>query len=132
MRIEIRKISFQPKDFEFRYTQDDAHLVLKGVFYKKTSKEVRIEALLEGTCSVQCSRTSEIFSKEISEKLLFLISDGIYKGFNEQYDVIESLDGYVDFKALVESEVAAIRSDYNFLDSSENNDEFIWEDKELT
>lgn len=128
MKIEIRKISFTPKEFERKFENEGENIVFNGVFYRTTGKTVKIEGNLTGTMILECNRTLEPFVHEVNEKLYFLVTEGLYKGFDEKYDIVESFDGFVDFDALIESELESIRFDYHSLSNEES--EYVWEDKE--
>jgi uncharacterized metal-binding protein YceD (DUF177 family) len=120
--IELKKISKSKKVFSIK--RDD--LVFSGEFYRIDNRSIVIDAKLTGKLNVFCVRTLEDFEKEIDEEFHFLIYDGEFKGFNKNYDVIESFDGLIDFDYILDSEIELIRDDYNRLDGFE--DEFVYKE----
>lgn len=101
-------------------------MIFEGEFFKLDNKSVIINATLTGKIIVECNRTLQEFEENIDEKYSLLIYDGEYKGFNKDYDVIETFDGFINFDEILESEIELIKSDYHYIDKCE--DEFIYKE----
>ncbi|WP_345992294.1 hypothetical protein [Sulfurimonas sp. HSL-1716] len=50
---------------------------------------------------------------QLNEDVEFLISNGVYNGMREDYDVVESFDGNIDIEELLNSEIELIKSGYH-------------------
>jgi uncharacterized metal-binding protein YceD (DUF177 family) len=108
LKIELKKIPFNPKDFRAEFNG----IVLEGIFYKETPNIAKIEANLHGKVEVDCNRCAESFEKEINEDLKLIITDKIFNGFDENYDVIEINSNIVDFDDIISSEIESIKLDF--------------------
>jgi hypothetical protein len=75
---------------------------------------------------VECCKCGDEHYVNIDENQDFILSDGEFKGFNKNYDVIESFDGLIDFDYILDSEIELIRDDYNRSDGFE--DEFVYKE----
>jgi len=111
MKIEFRKVSTTPKEFEYNHDS----VKIEGTFCKISSSLVKIDGTLNGETSVTCSRCGEDDTITINENLNFLLSDGIYKAKTSDSDdlVIEVEDNIIDFDKIIESEISSIYSDYH-------------------
>lgn len=116
MKIEFKKISFQKKPFELFYEEGESKVRFHGEFFKEEQKSVIIEGVIEGPLELVCDRTGVDYVEVIHDTLKMKITDGLYKGFDKDFDIIESYDGSVDFKALLEMEIEAIRNEYHAVD----------------
>jgi uncharacterized metal-binding protein YceD (DUF177 family) len=109
MKIPFRKIGNSPQEFE---------LLREGVTFKGTLEHykrglIMLDGHIGGTFTLPCDICAENFDTILDEKLDFLLSDGIYSGHDEDFDVVESLDGMIDIDDLLSSELELIRSDYH-------------------
>ena len=109
MKIELKKIPFNPKEFE---TSLDG-VKLKGVFYKENQNVAKIEAILSGTIQVDCNICADSFVKEIDDNLKLIITDKIFNGFDEEFDVIEIPSQTIDFDDIITSEIESIKLDFD-------------------
>ncbi|MEA3521749.1 MAG: hypothetical protein U9R50_02110 [Campylobacterota bacterium] len=75
---------------------------------------------INGTLNVPCDLCAENFDTILDEELKFLLSDGIFNGHDEDYDVVESLTGMIDINEILSSEIESIRSDYHCCSECEN------------
>lgn len=123
MRLEMKRVTFSPKSFNF--CASGMHL--EGHVRRVGSRLYLLEGKLYGLLSVQCASSGDVFDKPIMQQVRLVISDGIYtppksKDFIylesglliESMDVVESFDGYVDIAALLDSEVQSIQADYHY------------------
>jgi len=108
LKIELKKIPFNPKEFETSFEG----LTLKGVFYKENHNLAKIEATLSGEIEVDCNRCAATFTKKINEDLKLIITDKIYNGFDEEYDVIEIFSQLIDFDDIITSEIESHKLDF--------------------
>ena len=108
MKIEFRKIPFQKKEFQ----TDFQNLKLKGVFFKETPNIAKIEAILNGEIEVECIRCTSPLIKTINEELKLIITDRVFNGFDEIYDVIEINSNIVDFDDIITSEIESEKLDF--------------------
>ena len=116
MKIELKKIPFTPKEFEAKC----CNLVLKGVFYKENQNIAKIEANLSGEVEVECNRCATPFTKKVDEDLKLIVTDRIYNGFDNEYDVIEFTSQIIDFDDIITSEIESIKLDFeNICDNCE-------------
>jgi len=84
-----------------------------------------IEGKLEGDVEVECIKCLKPFKKHIEENVKFKIVKPPYKGFDEEYDVIE-MEKY-DSEEILKSEIESIKNDYNICNkckTQEFNKEF--------
>lgn len=123
MKIEFRKVPVTKKEFQHGYNSVN----IEGTFCKISPTLVKVESTLEGTIEVECCRCGDSFKKDINEELNFLISNGVYKGEEEDL-IIEIENEIIDFDEICESETSSIKSDYHICKNCDN-DNFI--DKEF-
>ena len=78
---------------------------------------------MKGNIDIDCSRCgcSEPFS--LNEELKLLLSDGIYKGDDEEFLVIEIENSLIDFDEIIQSELNSIKSDYHICKSCLNDNQ---------
>ena len=84
-----------------------------------------LEGVLKGSVEVECVKCLKTFKKEINENIKFKIVPPPYKGFDEEYDVIE-MEKF-DVKELLKSEASEKLLDFDkvkqeALDRVENGD----------
>jgi uncharacterized metal-binding protein YceD (DUF177 family) len=108
LKIELKKIPFNESDFKTSFE----NVVMKGSFYKETPNIVKIDAVLSGEVEVKCVKCLKPFTKKIEEKLKLIITDRIYNGFDDNYDVIEINSNIIDFDDIIMSEIESIKLDY--------------------
>ncbi len=109
MKIAFKKVGFNKKDITIKSDR----LSLHGSIRRGEDGLVAMDATLDGTTEVECIRCGEIFTKVVDEKLSLKFSDGCYKGFDEEADVIEFYDGVIDFDEVVKTEAESIKLDYH-------------------
>jgi uncharacterized metal-binding protein YceD (DUF177 family) len=109
LKIELRKVPFNKSDFETSLN----NVVMKGSFYKETPNIAKIEAILSGEVEVECVKCLKPFTKKIEEKLKLIITDRVYSGFDNEYDVIEINSNIIDFDDIITSEIESVKLEYN-------------------
>jgi len=109
MKLPFRKIGNTPQ--EFKLVRDD--VTFKGTLEHFKRGLIMLDGHISGTLTLPCDICAENFDTILDEKLDFLLSDGIYNGHDEEFDVVESLNGVIDIDELLSSELELIRSDYH-------------------
>jgi len=108
LKIDFKKIPFNPKEFETSFE----NLNLKGIFYKENQNIIKIEAKLSGDILVDCVKCANSFYKKIDDKLKLIITNKIYNGFDDEFDVIEIFSQFIDFDDIITSEIESIKLDF--------------------
>jgi hypothetical protein len=109
MSIPFRKIGTTAQEFE---THENG-TTFKGSLKHYQRGLIMLEGHIHGILNVTCDICAENFDTILDEKLTFLLSDGIFNGHDENYDVVEFLDGTIEIDELLTSELESIRSDYH-------------------
>ena len=117
MNIPFRRITKTPTEFN---TSSEG-VTLKGEVVFKERNLALLQAELSGEIMLTCDICAEDFATMLNEKIELLVSDGVYKGFNETYDVIE-IEEKLDFDELIHSEIELIRNDYHSCDNCKNQE----------
>lgn len=117
MKIPFRKIGNVAQDFE---------ILKEATAFKGTLKHyqrglIMLKGHINGTLSLPCDLCAENFDTILDEELEFLLSDGIFNGHDEDYDVVESLTGMIDINEILSSELESIRSDYHCCPECQDN-----------
>jgi len=121
MKIEFKKAPQTPKELEVEVNS----VKIEGTFCKISQSLVKIDAMLIGNTDIDCCRCGITDNIEVNEKLDFLLSDRIIKNDQSEDLVIEIEDGLIDFDALIQSELEAIKSDYHICEQcSKDNGDF--------
>ena len=100
-------------------------LELKAESSKLKDGTFIIEGKFRGSVEVECIKCLKTFNKKINEDVKFKIVKPPYKGFDEEYDIIE-MEKF-DPIEILKSEVESIKNDYNICDkckTQEFNKEF--------
>ncbi len=108
MNIPFRRITPTPTEFKV----DLEGVTFSGEVTYTERNLALLQAVLKGEISLTCDICAEDFATMLHEKIEILISNGVYEGFNERYDVVE-INDILDFDALVHSEIELIRNDYH-------------------
>ena len=109
MKIELRKIPFTKSDFEASLN----NIVIKGSFYKETPNIAKVDAILNGEVEVKCVKCLDNFTRKVEENLKLIITDRVYNGFDNEYDIIEINSNIIDFDDIITSEIESIKLDYD-------------------
>ena len=113
MKIEFRKVPQLNKELEFDYNS----VKIEGTFCRISQSLVKIDALLKGSTDIDCCRCGITEQIEVDEELQLLLSDGIYKGDESEYLLIEVENSLIDFNEIIESELNSIKSDYHICEN---------------
>ena len=107
MQIPFRRVTADPQPFSLRKER----LEIEGTLRRYRSGLVLLEATLRGSLDVDCYLCGESFAIMPNENVAFLLSDGVFHGQDETYDVVEMLEGVIDLDEVFDSEIALIESD---------------------
>lgn len=124
MKIEFRKIGFEPKRFDLRLMGEDFDLQISGSLFRRSDGLIRLDSAFEGEMTLICDKSGDEFSKNISEKLSIFIKNGVYKEAHEGEEnlaVVEVFDNFVDLEAIFLGEIEAMRLDYHTKDDLAQN-----------
>jgi len=117
MNIPFRRITKTPTEFAV----DSEGVTFKGEVTFTERNLALLTAVLSGEIRLTCDICAEDFATMLDEKIELLISNGVYKGFDETYDVVE-IEELLDLDALMHSEIELIRNDYHSCESCKNNE----------
>ncbi len=109
MIINFRKVTKTPLDFDIR----SDNIVFKGSLKYDGENLVLLQATITGSIDLDCYLCSTEFALPLNEEIEFLISDGVYSGMNEEYDIVESFGGNINIEELLNSEIELIKSGYH-------------------
>ncbi len=76
-------------------------------------KLLLLRARMEGPLEVDCYRCGATFDIMVGENVSFLLSEGVFKGQDDEFDVVEIHEDLIDLEAVFDSEIALIQSDYH-------------------
>lgn len=118
MKFLFQNIGPQPKTINTTLEGEDFTVTLEGELSKKGLGMARLDGTLKGTIRLTCDRCGEDFPYHIDEKVTLKLTDTPYKsseetGDEQDYDIIEFIDGMVDLDEIIISEVNAIKLDYH-------------------
>lgn len=117
MKIAFAKIANNQIPFEIK--KED--LKFSGNLKRVSSNLIDCTAGIEGSLAHNCDRCGEDIKLNLDENLKLIISDGIYKGSDENLDdVVEFFDGFVDLDEVFISEIEAYKSDYFYCEKCKN------------
>ncbi len=119
MQISLRKIHESPKPFKI--TEDS--IECSGSFRRTGKHTVEVEGELKGELELVCDRCGSSFKAPLDESFSLEVVDRPVK-VEESLDMIECLDGIVDFDSICKSEVAAIQSEYHLCPNCEDDEDF--------
>ncbi|MEW5833205.1 MAG: YceD family protein [Campylobacterota bacterium] len=108
MLIPFRRLGAVPVDFELN--RDNARF--SGEIFLKKSNLAQLNGTITGSISIPCDICAEPIETPLNEEVSFYLSDGIYKGNEEEFDVVEIDTATIDMDELFRSEIELIRSDY--------------------
>jgi len=83
---------------------------------------------MNGKININCNTCGVDLKKNIDEEIEILIKNGIYDGFNEEFDVVEVPDGTIDLNEIINSELELLRDEIEHCEKcSKTEDNFIFE-----
>lgn len=75
---------------------------------------------IAGEIETLCNRCGTELTVKVDEKSELLISSGVYKGFDDQLDIIEAEGGIIDFNDILYGELQLLTSDYFYCSDCSN------------
>lgn len=112
MKIDLNKPPKERKEFIIDYKEGASTASFVGVFFYKAPFLV-VEGKLKGNIEVVCDLSGKKFFDELDDDIKIKVTDGVFKGFDELYDIIESEDGVFDFDSFLADEVELFKNDYH-------------------
>lgn len=124
MKIEFRKIAFEPKNFALNLKDDDFDIAIKGTILRTSDDLIKIDSHLSGEIQLICDRSGEEFMKDLDLHLVLFAKNGKWKQnkheshneSDENLAVIEIFDNFVDLDAIFLGEIESIKLDYHTKD----------------
>jgi uncharacterized metal-binding protein YceD (DUF177 family) len=116
MKFPFRKVGNTPQDFNI----SKENTTFKGTLEHFKHGLIMLDAHINGTLNVPCDICAENFDTILNEELKFLLSDGIFNGHDEDYDVVEFLNGMIDIDEILSSELESLKSDYHSCSKCQN------------
>ncbi|RAX54699.1 hypothetical protein CCY99_02750 [Helicobacter sp. 16-1353] len=115
MKIEFRKIVASPKQFTLDLSDKNYNVKVVGSFYKLANGLVKIDSIISGNINLICDLSGEEFTKNLNENVVLFAKDGIFENQinDENFDVIEFFDGYMDLSFIFKSELESINLEYH-------------------
>ncbi|HIO96249.1 MAG TPA: hypothetical protein EYG67_05445 [Campylobacterales bacterium] len=118
MRVVFDKIGHSPKPFEL----DIENISFKGTLTKRGYHRVRLEGELDGSLELICDRCGDGFTHNMTAPLALTLSDEVIET-EDDLDIIEFIDGVIDLKFIIQSEIASVQNSYHNCIQCENDDE---------
>jgi len=119
MQILLRKI----RETESPFSIEENGVRCFGKFWRSGKHRAEIKGKIEGELPLSCDRCGKVYFEHVEEPFYVEIVDQPLK-VDESLDVIECLDGIVDFDAICKSEIASIQSEYHLCPACRDKDEF--------
>jgi uncharacterized metal-binding protein YceD (DUF177 family) len=112
MKIPFTKVSKDAK-YPLEFKNGNDQILSNFKFKPKTGGNlVHCELKFKGQLDTHCSICGKNIISNIDEKIELLINNGIFNGFDEEFDVYEMLNGNIDLDEILISEIELIKSDY--------------------
>ncbi|MGD9970530.1 MAG: hypothetical protein AB7S65_08735 [Sulfuricurvum sp.] len=108
MKIPFKRLGHEPLAFEV--IRDNARF--SGNIFLKKSNLAQLNGTITGNISISCDICAEPIEKNVEEEVIFYLSDGIFEGQDEEYDVVEIDKSIIDMDEIFYSELELIKSDY--------------------
>ncbi len=119
MTIPFSHLGPVPKHFEYSLKEDDFNVTFSGdIVRTKLYEMATLSGEITGRVTLECDLCAESYEEELHETVTFRLTDTPHKrpegDMGEQdYDIIEVLDGNVDLDEIIISEINAIKYDYH-------------------
>ncbi len=125
MKVDLRKLPKENKEFVIEYKNGNSFAKFSGVCFRVSSFLVA-DGNIEGKIEVVCDVSGETFLDDFAENVKIKVIEGSYKGFDEEYDIVEVDSNIFDFESFLEGEVEIFKNDYHKKQELEDK-EFILE-----
>jgi len=118
MKILFDKVGSNGKPFDF----SSNGMRIEGLLKKSGYHKVSLNAKVSGNVELDCDRCAERFSSSLDSDLKLSLSDEVRKD-KDDLDIIEFLDGIIDISYLLDCEIYAQQSTYNYCPKCDSSDE---------
>ena len=125
MKVDLRKLPKEQKEFSLEYKNGEDFAQFNGSFYGKPPFLV-ITGNIQGKIKVACDISGEEFFDTLNEDVKIKVVEGIHKGFDEEYDIVENDDSMFDFESFLIGEIELFRNDYHKKEETDEK-EFVFE-----
>lgn len=125
MKVDLRKLPKEQKEFCVEYKNTDEFAKFCGVCSKDGAFLVA-DGNIKGKIEVICDVSGETFLDDFAENVRIKVIEGSYKGFDEEYDIIESDSNIFDFEAFLKDEIEIFKNDYHKKEELKDS-EFVFE-----
>jgi hypothetical protein len=109
LKLDFKKVSRAKKSIEI----EKEGVSLKGEIYLNKDNLTDFKGKLSNNIKVTCDRCGEEFLLFLDEDIYLKFCDGVFKGFDEEADVIEFFDGKIDFEEVLHSEIESKKLEYH-------------------
>jgi uncharacterized metal-binding protein YceD (DUF177 family) len=118
MKIPFNSIGSQTTAVTHTLKDEDFEVTLEGSLKKKGYGAAELDASFSGVITLDCDGCGEQYSYKLEEKVTLKLTDSPYKagegnGADQDYDIIEFIDGIIDFDEIIISEVNTIKYDFH-------------------
>ena len=110
MKIALIKV----KSLEIPFEVKADSLSMSGFLKPKSKSLIQLDATIDGKLELSCDRCGEAFDEALHETLTLLVSDGAYEDINNDFDIVECFDGFVNVDEILASEINLYKSDYHY------------------
>jgi uncharacterized metal-binding protein YceD (DUF177 family) len=128
LKINFHKIQ-NNKEYHFELKNKRYSVKSVFTFEPKINKMLLCNLNFQGQVLTFCNRCGVEFTYKFDNSIKFLLHNGIYKGFDEDLDIIEIFNQLIDFEEILISEIELAISDYikcnDCLNDSSINDSSI-------
>lgn len=125
MKVDLRKLPKEQKKFSFDYKNGEDFAQFNGSFYGKPPFLV-ITGNIQGKIKVTCDISGEEFFDTLGEDIKIKVVEGVHKGFDEEYDIVENDGSLFDFESFLSTEIELFRNDYHKKEET-GEKEFVFE-----
>ncbi len=120
VKIAFAKIGKSPKSFAF----EKEGVSLSGTLERSGLHRLKMDADFSGERELLCDRCGKRYTHCFSQALEMTLSEETLST-KEDLDIIEFLDGVVDFDYIVESELASLEGAFHFCSACEESSEIL-------
>ena len=120
MKIAFSKVHQAPKHFE----RECFGVRCEGVLERIDRDRIKLDATFSGSKSLDCDRCAKHYVQQIDHRLEMVLTQKA-QSTNDDLDIIEFLDGFIDIDYIVESELCSLESTFHFCEACESSDEIL-------
>lgn len=117
MKLTIKSVPRRSTPVGFELNRENEKVKFSGE-YQKDGVGVILKGKLTGDVLVECGVSCQTFLKQIDEDICVKFVEGEFKGFDPNYDIIET-DGEIDLEGFILEEIESFRLDYHVAPDTE-------------